>query len=96
MTNTLEIADLEWDSWNEELITRHGVTIDGILAALRNILLVKPSSKDRCVASGTGLTGRIIAVVVGEVPNTPNIFQVFSAGPANRRERRALQQDRGT
>lgn len=96
MTNRLEIQDLEWDSWNTDHVTRHGVTIDEIYAALGNVLSVRPSYKHRFIVFGSPAPGRVIAVVIGEVPNKPNVFYVFSARPANRRERRDLYQEPGT
>lgn len=93
MTIHLRIERLEWDRWNREHIAKHGVTMDEVTMALINIQFIKPSYKDRLVVYGVEGTGRLLAIVVGEVPDKPNVYHVFSARLANRKERRHLSQE---
>ena len=94
MTIRLGIDHLEWDDWNREHITKHDVTRDEVEAAVRARRLVKPTYKERFVILGSTLTGRVLSVVVGEVPGTPAAYYVLSARPASRKERRELVKER--
>lgn len=96
MTTRLQIDRLEWDEWNREHAVKHGVAFGDISAALKNVLFIKPSYKSRLLVFGRENSDRIIAVVIGEVPEKPNVYYVFSARPANRRERRKLREEWNT
>jgi uncharacterized protein len=93
MTNKLRIDRLDWDAWNLEHIRKHGVTRDEVEVAVGARLLINPTYKERFVIIGSTLAGRVLSVVVGEVPGTPHAYYVFSARPASRRERRELEQE---
>ena len=88
---------LDWDDWNTEHISRHGVTQEDVENACHsNPVLYKQSYKDRLVILGPDTDGRILAVVIGQVPDeSKGVFYVFTARPADRLERRYFHQMKG-
>ena len=88
MMRRFRIDHLEWDDWNREHATKHGIGTDEITEVLEGLTLVEESYKQRSVLIGSTAVGRIVTIVVGQVPGKPTTFYVFSARPASRRERR--------
>jgi uncharacterized DUF497 family protein len=81
------IRRLVWDAWNRDHITKHGVTEADVNAVIDGDYVALESYKQRSVV--VGLVGdRVLAVVVGPVPNQPGVYYPFSARPASRKERR--------
>ncbi len=81
---------LVWDDWNLDHIARHGMTQDDVEAVCHDDPIVyRESYKDRLVLLGTTPEGRVLAVVLGPVPNAPEgTYYPFTARPADRSERR--------
>lgn len=87
MMRRLPIARLVWDDWNSENIAKHGVRIDEVHEVVAQETLIKESYKQRLVLIGPTREGRMLAIVVGLVPDQSATYYVFSARPASRRER---------
>ena|SRR5215212_45319 len=85
------------DDWKIEHISHHGVTEEDVEHACHSdSLLFKQSYKDRLVILGPDIGGRILAVVIGQVPfESAGVFYVFTARPADRSERVFYHQQRG-
>jgi uncharacterized DUF497 family protein len=83
------IEHLRWDDWNREHILKHGCTQDDIdYMCNRRVHHWRDSYKGRKVFLGQNESGRVLAVVLGPVPNEPGTFYPFSARPASPKERR--------
>lgn len=84
------IDKIEWDDWSIEHIARHKVTPEDVEAACYGEPIeFRQSYKSRIVVLGPALSGRIIAVVIGPVPDAPaGIYYVFTARPADKAEDR--------
>lgn len=88
------IKRLVWDEWNVEHIARHGVTVGEVeQACLGNRYIVRESYKDRIMLIGPTSKERILAVVVALKGN--EIYYVITARPADRKERRVYQAEKG-
>jgi len=57
--------------------------------------LVRETYKHRQQLVGPTLTGRMLSIVVGPVPDRPDIYYVFSARPASRKERGSYEHTEG-
>ncbi len=81
---------LIWDDWNVPHISRHDVTPDEVEAACHaEPVLYRYSDKERLMLLGETPTGRVLAIVIGPVPDEePGTYYPFTARPADRRERR--------
>jgi uncharacterized DUF497 family protein len=86
MTNR-EFAALRWDAWNQHHLEKHGVTPAQAEMVVHGNPRVQESYKGRLLLVGPIESGRLMAVVVGLVPGTENVWYVFSARPASRKER---------
>jgi uncharacterized DUF497 family protein len=78
---------LDWDDWNREHITKHSMSISEVESVLVNDSITRPSYKNRLIVIGPSDNDRMIAVVIGPSPHAENLWYVFSARPASRRER---------
>ena len=83
----LQIDHLYWDDWNREHIAKHGVLPEEAEEVTERDPVVRETNKSRFQLLGSTLAGRMLSVVIGAVPNQPNVYYVFSARPANRAER---------
>lgn len=91
------IQHLIWDEWNVPHIARHDVTPEEVEAACQGEpVLYKKSYKDRLMILGETPAGRILAIVVGPVPNAPSVtWYPFTARSAHRSERRDYNRVKG-
>lgn len=83
------VAHLVWDAWNRPHIARHGVTPAEVEEAVAGEPFVEETYKGRLKLIGPTLGGRMLAVIIGPVPDVPGDYYVFTARPAHRTERRA-------
>jgi uncharacterized DUF497 family protein len=91
-----EVDRLDWDAWNLEHIAKHGVTREQVEEALTaGVTIARQTRKLRFLVLGPTQAGRLLAVVIGPVPNAPGAFYTFSARPASRQERRYYRQQNG-
>lgn len=90
MADYLGIKELVWDDWNREHIGKHDVTTEEAQAAVFSEAVVTPTYKDRFQVIGPTSSGRVLSVIVGQVPGKPGRYYVFSARPASRKERRKI------
>jgi uncharacterized DUF497 family protein len=88
MMSRLHIERLHWDARNRDHIAKHAVLQAEAGEVVAGEPVVRESYKQRFQLIGPTLSGRMLTVVVGPVPNEPNVYYVFSAHPASRRERR--------
>ena len=81
---------LIWDDWNKEHILKHGCSAEEIeFMCSRRVHHFRNSYKGRTVFLGENSSGKVLAVVLGSVPDSPNgTFYPFSARPASPKERR--------
>ena len=88
------IRRLAWDAWNLEHVLKHSVTPAEVEAACHGRPLEhRQSYKDRFIVIGATETGRIISVILGQVPGAaPGVNYVFTARPSDRKERRFYEQ----
>ncbi len=84
------IERLIWDVWNTEHIAIHGVTRNDVEEAIRADTVARATYKNRILVLGPS-RGRLLAVVIGPVPDQPGAYYTFSARPASRSERRYYQ-----
>ena len=87
MGESLRIDRLEWDEWNLDHIRKHGLGQDDVEYLIEHTPIAQPTHKGHWLLLGPNADNRIIAVVIGEVPDKPNSFYPFSARPASRKER---------
>ncbi|MBA3517428.1 MAG: BrnT family toxin [Rhizobiales bacterium] len=78
---------LVWDDWNRDHLAKHAVLPEEAEEMVAGDPMVRQTSKDRLQVIGPNLTGRILPVVTGRVPNELGAYDVFSARPASRKER---------
>ena len=82
------IDDLDWDTWNREHITKHGVTQGEVEETIGGEAIFRASYKNRLAVTGPTLDGRMLTVIIGESPHKAHLYYVFSARSASRQERR--------
>jgi len=88
---------LDWDDWNVEHISPHGVSQEDVETACHSPpVLFKQNYKDRFVILAPAPDGRILAVVIEQVPDeSEGVYYVFAVCPADRTERRFYHQTKG-
>jgi uncharacterized DUF497 family protein len=80
--------DLDWDDWNRDHIAKHGVVAEEVEEVVAGAPVFRDVRKGRVMAIGPTRQGRMLAVVVGPVPDQSGVYYPFSARPASRQERR--------
>jgi uncharacterized DUF497 family protein len=80
---------LEWDDWNEEHITRHGVTLAEVEEVTANRPFTTRGRKDRYRLIGQTDAGPLLTVIIA--PRGGGEAYVLTAQDATREERRAYQ-----
>lgn len=88
MKNRLHIDRLVWDEWNRDHVAKHQVLPEEAEEVAAATPTVRTSYKQRYQLIGATLSGRILSVIVGPVPEHQDVYYVFSARPASRAERR--------
>lgn len=94
MINLPRIDHLQWDEWNREHISKHGVSPDEVQAVIAGEPLARETYKARIQVIGPTGRERMLSIVVGIDPNQAGVYYVFSARPASRKERRAFEQQK--
>lgn len=86
----IDLRHLVWDDWNVPHLARHGVTPEEVEAACHaEPVLYRRSYKERLMLLGETPNGRVLAIVIGSVPDAlAGTYYPFTARPANRSERR--------
>jgi uncharacterized DUF497 family protein len=84
----IEIGSLRWDDWNRDHCAKHGISVSEIEALLTGSVFGRETYKGRYQVFRTDTQGRILSFVIGADPDRPDVWYVFSARPASRRERR--------
>jgi len=87
MDELLCIDRLEWDEWNLDHIQKHGLGQDDGEYLIELTPTAQRTYKGRWLLLEPNADDRIIAVVIGAVPDKPNSFYPFSARIASRKER---------
>lgn len=95
MNAPLPIDRLAWDDWNREHIAKHAVTPEEVEQVARGDPAVRETYKNRLQVIGPTRAGRMLAAVIGPVPDAPGTYYTFSARPASRQERRYHDQQKG-
>lgn len=89
------IDHLVWDDWNRQHLTKHAVTPDEVEQVIASDPSARATYKNRPQVVGPTMAGRMLSVVIGSVPEKPDIYDVFSARPASHKERAAYVQQKG-
>lgn len=89
------IDHLVWDEWNRQHLTKHGVTADEVERVIAGDPSVRATYKNRLQVVGPATAGRMLSVVIGPAPAQPDVYYVFSARPASRKERAAYASEKG-
>src|SRR5687767_5495268 len=95
MSGRPTIDRLLWDDWNRDHIAKHAVLSEEAEEVIAGLPSVNETYKQRLQLVGPTLAGRMLAIVVGAVPDRPGVYYVFSARPASRKERRMYEQTKG-
>ena len=95
MTSRRHIDRLYWDDWNRGHIAKHAVLPEEAEEVVTGNPIVSETYKQRLQLIGPTLAGRLLTVVAGPVPNQPDVYYVFSARPASRKERQSFQKQEG-
>lgn len=82
MAHFLGIESLTWDDWNLVHITKHEVSPEEVEDVVFGTAVVFPTYKNRHKLVGLTSSGRVLSVVIGQVPGEPYTYYVFSARPA--------------
>lgn len=90
MERHVYIARLVWDEWNLDHIAKHDVLSQEVEEVVVSDHVERETYKGRLQLIGTTATGRTVSVVIGPVPGHPDVYYVFSARLASRKERRDL------
>jgi uncharacterized DUF497 family protein len=85
----IDMRRLIWDDWNVAHIPRHDVTPEEVEVACHAVpVLYRQSYKERLMLLGEASTGRVLAIVIGPVPDEePGTYYPFTARPDHRSER---------
>lgn len=86
---------LDWDDWNLEHIGKYRVRAAEVEEVASGSPVFFESYKNRLLMIGPTASGRMLTVVLGEVPRQPGVYYVFSARSCTRRELRSFDQTRG-
>lgn len=95
MTKPPPFVRLDWDDWNRDHISKHGVLPEEAGEILSGNAMVRRTYKQRLQLVGPTLAGRMLSVIIGVVPDQPGAYYVFSARPASRKERALYRETRG-
>lgn len=87
--SVLNIDALDWDERNVPHVEQRGYSpADAEFICFGEQVYYAASYKNRRVILGPARDGRILAVILGRVPNrSMNVYSVFSLRPAKRKER---------
>jgi uncharacterized DUF497 family protein len=96
MTTYLHIDRLYWDDWNRDHISKHNVLPEEAEEVVASHPVVRAIYKQRFQLLGPTLSGRMLSVVVGAVPDQAGVYYVVSACPASRSERRYYDEQKGS
>lgn len=90
-----EVEQLVWDEWNTEHIGKHGVSRNDVEGVIASEAVARATYKECFLVLGQTASGRVLAVVIGPVPDTPGAYYIFSARPASRQEWRYYHDAKG-
>ena len=83
------VETLAWDDWNiSHIAERHGISQEDVEAVIRGNAIAEKTYKNKILVIGPDADGRLLAVIIREVPKSPGVFYPFSARVASRKERR--------
>ncbi|MDP9473917.1 MAG: hypothetical protein M3Q71_25195 [Chloroflexota bacterium] len=89
------IERLVWDDWNCSHLTKHEVLPEEAEEVVAGEPASRETYKSRLLVVGPTTSGRMLAIVIGPVPEQRGRYYVFSARPASRKERAAYTQQKG-
>jgi uncharacterized DUF497 family protein len=85
VTIRLHVDHLAWDEWNRTHIAKHAVNPEEAEEVATAGPVIRATYKERFQLIGPTLAGRLLTVIVGENPEKPGVYYVFSARPASRK-----------
>lgn len=73
-----DVRRLHWDTWNVGHIAKHGVVQEEVEEVIAGRVVFRDGYKGRTVAIGATRAGRMLAVVLGPVPDQPGVYYTNS------------------
>jgi uncharacterized DUF497 family protein len=90
----LHVRLLIWDTWNVPHITRHQVVPEEVEEVCHGQPITSETYNGRLRVVGPTLNGRMLTVILAP-QEEQGVYYVVTARPADRRERRNYDQQRG-
>ena len=91
----LFVHRLIWDTWNIAHIARHAVTPEEVEEVCHGQPVTSQTYKGRLRVVGPTRSRRMLTVILAPTEQ-PGIYYPVTARPADRKERRSYEQQRGT
>lgn len=82
------IKRLNWDDWNTEHVTKHGITLQEIEEVISGAPTFRETYQGRLLAVGPTRSGKLVTVVIGPDPVEPDVYYAFSARPISKQDLR--------
>lgn len=82
----IKIRKIIWDEWNLNHIKKHKVRKEEVFEAVKDMVKVIPSYKERRLVFGVTRSKRLIAVALEEIEDRN--YYVMTARDASRKERK--------
>ncbi len=86
------VERLSWDDWIRQPIAMHGVSEGKVDDVIAGAPVYRETYKDRLQVIEPTPGGRVLAIVIGPVPDQPRVYHTVSARPVSRKERRCRQE----
>jgi uncharacterized DUF497 family protein len=91
----LYVRHLIWDDWNVPHIARHQVTCEEVEEVCRSQPITSETYNNRLRVVGPTQSGKMLTIILAP-QEEEGVYYVVTARPADHRERRNYQQQRGT
>ena len=91
----LFVRRLIWDTWNIAHIARHDVIPDEVEEVCHGWPVTNQTYKGRIRVVGPTRSRRMLTVILAPA-DEPGVYYLVTARPADRKERRSYEQQRGT
>ena len=85
---------LIWDTWNVAHIARHQVSSEEVEEVCKGGCVVREGYSGRIILIGLTEAGRVLAIVLEGMGD--DVYYVVTARPADRKERRAYREEKGS
>lgn len=83
----IKIKYIKWDNWNREHIIKHGVTIEEIVEASKNLYFHRKTDKNRYLAVGRSNT-RLLTLIINR--ENIGIYYLVTAFDTAKKDRKKV------